>query len=140
MIVGINFTSVKAYTKDQVVPKVDVNSAPRIVDVEEFNVGDMKDIVKVKFEFVTEYKPDIGKVEIDGNVLWRDSNSKEILSSWKADKKLNVKIAAPILNGIFRRCLTKTVELADELRLPPPIHFPSVVEGKPKQEKKGVAA
>ena len=108
---GISFTSIKAYTKDLPSPKVNVNSIPRITNIEETEIGGMKDLVKITFSFVTEYSPDVGKVEIDGSVLWRDENVKEIISAWKADKKLLTKIAAPVLNGIFRRCLTKTIEL-----------------------------
>ena len=140
MIVGMNFTSIKAYTKDQLLPNVNVSSIPKILDVEEFSVMDMKDVAKIKFGFVCEYSPDVGKVEIEGMVLWKDANMKEILSAWKADKKLNTKIAAPVLNAIFRRCLTKSIELADELRLPPPVQFPVVVEGKKGKEQKTVAA
>jgi hypothetical protein len=135
MIIGMNFTSINAYTKDQPTKQVKVHSAPRRVDIEEYKIIEMSDVVRVKFTFVCEYTPDVGKVNIEGQVLWKDASTKDILARWEADKKLEGKIAAPILNTIFRRCVTKTVELADELRLPPPVQFPVVVEGKDPREK-----
>lgn len=141
MLVGMNLTSIRAYTKDQPFPKVNVNSAPKVVDVEEFPVADMKDVLRIKFGFVCEYSPDVGKVEIEGSVLWKDANAKDILKSWKDERKISTKVAAPILNAVFRKCLTKTIELSEELRLPPPVQFPVVVEGKPSpKEKKSAAA
>jgi hypothetical protein len=135
MIVGFNFTSIKGYTKDPSTGNLTINSAPKIVDVEEAKIAGVSEVLKIKFGFVCEYSPDAAKVELEGNLLWKDESAKEIMKQWKEDKKVNVKIAAPILNAIFRRCLTKTVGLADELRLPPPVQFPIVVEGKASKAK-----
>ena len=40
-------------------------------------------------------------------------------------------IMLDVLNTIFRRCLAKAVDLADLLRLPPPLRFPTVTAENP---------
>ena len=42
-------------------------------------------------------------------------------------------MALEVLNAIFRRCLTKGIDIAAELGLPPPIRFP-VVKSKEQNE------
>jgi hypothetical protein len=138
MIVGFNVTSVKAHSEEsrESASEIKINSTPSVLDVEEVKVAEMKDVVRVKFAFTTKYEPKIGEINIEGALLWRGEKYKDVLRLWKDGKKLESGAAIEILNAIFRRCLTRVISLAEELRLPPPLQFPKVVAGKPAEPVK----
>ena len=127
MIVGININSIKAKTNiDKVQGNVAINSSPTIVEVDKRDVGDLKDILIIKFFFRVDYNPDAGEIKMEGEVLYKTDNTKNIIKKWKEEKKLESDLAVEVLNAIFRRCLVKSVELSGDLRLPPPVRFPTV--------------
>jgi len=133
-IIGLNFRSIEAnINENKVVENVNVNSSPTIEKIEkkEINLPGMKDVLSVNFKFVTNYEPKIGEIVFKGEVLYHRDDMKDILKKWEKDKKIEDPMALEILNAIFRRCLTKAIDLASELRLPPPIRFPIV---KPKEQ------
>ncbi|MBI4895899.1 MAG: hypothetical protein HY831_05390 [Candidatus Aenigmarchaeota archaeon] len=135
MIVGFNINSIKARTNtDNVNGEISVNSAPVIIDVERKDVDELKDILSIKFTFKVEYKPDAGEIKIEGEVLYKSENSKDILKKWKDTKTLPSDVAVDVLNGVFRGCLIKAVSLSGDLRLPPPVRFP-IVAKEPRSEK-----
>ncbi len=135
MIVGFNINSIKARTNtDNVNREISVNSAPVILDVERRDVDELKDILAIKFTFKVEYTPDAGEIKIEGDVLYKAENSKDILKKWKDTKSLPSDTAVEVLNGIFRGCLIKAVSLSGDLRLPPPVRFP-IVAKDPALEK-----
>ena len=80
------------------------------------------------------YSPDIGNITINGNVLYLASNkkSKEILKLWDKEKKLTKEIAPEILNTILMRCSIKTLNLAQEVNLPPNISLPALKVKNPE--------
>ena len=134
-IVGLNLKNVSANVEEKKVVEgnINVNSAPTIEGVEKKTVGlpGLKDVVSINFKFETIYEPKIGEIVIKGEVLYYTEKEKEMVDKWKKEKKLDENVAAEVLNAIFRRCLTKAIDLSNELRLPPPIRFPIV---KPKEQ------
>ena len=142
-IVGLNLKSIKANISERkIMGSVDVNSTPVIKKVEkkDTNMPGMKAIVSIDFSFSTKYdmedkksgkKVDIGEISFEGEVLYFSEDIREVLKKWEKDKKMDDKLTLEILNAIFRRCLTKGIDLSAELGLPPPIRFPIV---KPKQQ------
>jgi len=136
MIVGMNFSAINAkINEDKMGSQVSVNSAPTITSIEKADVLDMKDVLRVKFNFTAKYEPTFGEISIDGNLLWKDGEAKKVLKMWEEEKKLESKAGIEILNTIFRRCLAKAVVIAEDLRLPPPVQFP-IVRAQPKEEAK----
>jgi len=127
MIIGLNINSIIAKSKiDSVEGNITVNSTPVIEDLEKKDIDDMKDLISIKFSFSSNYEPDAGKVKIEGEVLYKTDDAKNIVKKWKDNKSLDPDLAVDVLNAIFRRCLTKTVDLSADLRLPPPVRFPVV--------------
>jgi hypothetical protein len=130
MIIGINLNSIKAENSEkQVEGAINVNSAPSIDHVEEKQI-DGKNVLGIKFTFITSYKPEdgleVGKAEIKGEVLYQSDKNKELLDVWNKNKKLDKDVSVQILNAVFRRCLIEIIHLSAVLRLPPPIQFPVV--------------
>lgn len=132
-VIGFNINSINAKLGENADRKGDisVNSTPAIIDIEKRDMGLpwIGEVLGIGFRFETKYDPKIGEIAIEGEVLYHSSNQKDILARWKKEKKLDDKMAVEVLNAIFRRCLMKALDIADELRLPPPVSFPVV---KPK--------
>lgn len=134
-VIGLNLKSISANASGKnTTENISVNSTPRIDDVEKTDrdFAGLKDILRVSFTFETKYEPQIGEIVIKGEVLYQDEENNTILSKWKKDKKIDDKLAMDVINSLFRKCLTKVIELSEELRLPPPVQFPYV---KPPEKK-----
>lgn len=100
------------------------------------NTGSKKqDIVKVNFEFITEYQPSLGNLTLSGHLLISDTpdNMKLMINMWKKEKKIPQQFALPILNTILIKSNIKALELSQLLNLPPHIKLPILL---PKQEFK----
>jgi hypothetical protein len=132
-VIGINLNSINAKNIKEVEGKINVNSSPSIVKVKKHEKGFLgrKDVVSIEFKFESKYEPGAGSIEMEGEVLYQTDKADDLVGEWTKTKKLQESVAMEVLNLIFRRCLTKAVDLSVELRLPPPIQFPRVV----KQEK-----
>ncbi len=135
-IVGFNFTKIIGEKKDTI-PKGKVNIANDVAikDVEEANLGKSKG-VKLTYYFNSKYNPDLGKIELEGNVFFTEKEKiiKDMLSSWKKNKKISEDIMMNILDFLLVKCNTQSIILTKELNLPPPIPFPKVDRSKASKE------
>ncbi len=135
-VVGFNFKSIKAEIKK--VPtgkeKIEISSSPMIKNVEKKKIDVLgKEVALIEFEFKTTYEPGIGQIVLKGEILYQTDNVGKFVKEWKEKKKLSADFAIPVLNAVFRRCLKRAIDLADDLQLPPPIRFPVV---RAKEESK----
>ncbi len=92
-------------------------------------------LLKFDFEFTTEYKPDIGNLKINGHLIFREENKKikEILDTWRKNKKLNKEVMTLISNFILIKCNIKALGLSEQINLPPHIRLPMIqIETKEK--------
>lgn len=140
MILGISLKKVNASTGkvEKMSENMTVNTTPCITSIEtkDVEVLGIKNALVVGFTFETVYEPKIGSIMLEGELLYKDDNVKEITEDWKKHKKLPDKVAIPILNAIFRKCLLKVMNEAEDLQLPPPMRFPSVHTDSAKEQKK----
>ncbi len=132
-IVGLSFNSVEAKRdrEQKIRAEIKVNSVPRINDMKEVTISTLgnKKVLSLLFEFVTNYDPRVGEIKIGGELLYLTDNNKELLNKWKKERKLPEKPSLEILNYLFRRCLIKVSNIAEDLQLPPPLPMPTI---KPK--------
>jgi len=135
-VIGLTFTSMEASRTDKPVQgEIQVNTSPKIVEVKEIDVKRLgKKTLSMGFEFDTDYSPGYGNLKLKGNVMFIGEKNDEILEQWKKDKKLPDDISVEVLNHLFRKCLVKAAQLADDIQLPPPINIPVV---KSESESKG---
>ncbi|MBI4014359.1 MAG: hypothetical protein HY365_00200 [Candidatus Aenigmarchaeota archaeon] len=133
-IMGSNFSKIEAVNNEKKVSGgMNVNGAPKIVGVRKHDkVFDIKNVLSIDYVYETKYEPDAGHVRIEGEMLYSTERADQIVSLWSKEKKLDDDMAVDVLNAIFRQCIAKTIEIAADLRLPPPIEFPNVK----KEEKK----
>lgn len=135
--IGFNINAIDAKVDSTAERKgnVNVNSSPSITSIEKRDVDFplAKDVVAINFKFETKYEPKVGWITMEGEVLYTSDNPKEMIAKWKKEKKMEDSVAIEVLNTIFRRCLAKAIEIAAELRLPPPVSFP-IVKLKDQEE------
>lgn len=127
-IIGVNFDKIEAERLKKSEAKIDIknNLGIKDLEVEKFPVESMGEVLKFYFEFSLEYEPGIGKVLINGHVLYTEEPKKlkDIQKEWKKDKKINVKLLEQLLNVIIQRCHIKAVMLEQEVNLPFHIALP----------------
>lgn len=127
-VIGFAFNKFEG-TREKAQPSGDikVNSTPKILSVKEVAASNLKDKpLALDWEFNTGYEPNIGSMQITGSILYIAKDNKPILDKWKKDKTLPEDVSVEILNQLFRRCLLKSANMAEDLQLPPPLNFPVV--------------
>ena len=147
MIVGFSIDSISAKRNDSVVKagnELNVNTIPTITEVEAVDTINEKDAIRFGFTFECKYTPDVGEIFLEGNLLWKGKDEKQMLDVvdiWKKKRLIHVDATLEVMNTVFRRCLAKAITLTDELRLPPPLQFPIVKiskEGKTEEQPQEV--
>ena len=129
-VIGFSFRSVEANRKKDVMNlEVKVNSTPKVTNIKEMSIpslGPGKKALSFDFEFLTKYDPDVAEIKMGGNVIYLSSKSNAILKQWKKEKKIPEDVSVDVLNHLFRRCLIRIANIADDLQLPPPLPMPRV--------------
>ncbi len=136
MIVGFGFTKLSAEKKEAAKGKIDINNNVTIKDVQEDSLSlgkDSQSVIKFIFEFTSKYEPSVGIILFEGELLYLEDSkkTKEILTSWKKDKKLSRELMAGLLNTILTKCNVQALILSQEVNLPPPIPLPKVQVNAP---------
>ena len=125
-VIGLTFTSMEAKrNKVAVQGEVSVNTVPKINDVKEVNVSTLgKKALNISFELVSKYNPGLAEIKVGGDLIYLSKSNAPVVKEWKKNKKLPETISAEVLNHLFRRCLLKIANMADDLQLPPPLKIP----------------
>ena len=128
-IIGITFTNISGKTDNTPVEgDINVNSSPSIKNITKKNIPalDMGDVVAIDFTFDIKYQPKIGEITFEGEVLYKTDKAESVVKAWKKDKKIDADVTVEVLNGVLKKCMSKAIDIANELRLPPPMQFPTV--------------
>ena len=137
-IVGFGLTKIIAEKTDAIKGKVDIRNNVSVKDVKSADISLGKDTgnaSKFIFEFTSSYEPGIGRILLEGEVLFMDEPARirEMQDSWKKDKKLPQDVMAPVLNSILNKCNVQALILSQDINLPPPIPLPKVQISRPAQ-------
>ena len=139
-IVGFAFNKILCERKEGTIGNIKINNNVAITKVEQqdLSLGSEKQIgVKFKFEFSSKYDPNVGEILLHGEVLYMDEEKKikEIVSSWKKDKKVPQDVMTLVLNNVLTKCNIEALIFSKEINLPPPLQLPKV-EAKETTTKK----
>lgn len=131
-IVGFAINSLSADKKGQIKESINVNSVPTIKSVTsaEADIFKAKKALKIDFDFLINYDPQIAQIKMSGNVMYVGGDAKKILNKWKKDKSLPKDMDVEVKNFLFRKCLVLGLNLSEDLQLPPPLFFPRIVPKK----------
>lgn len=135
MIIGFNYSKIMVDKKSPIKGKLEITRDLMIKDMKEEKVQDKSAII-ISFEFKVDYKPGIASIEIDGNVLYMTEEAKSIISEWKKTKKLvNEKMTYDVVSSILAKCDVKSLQLSEEMNLPPTIKLPRITPKEEKEDK-----
>jgi hypothetical protein len=130
-IVGFNFTKINVERKALPKGKINIKNNVGIKKVEEadLSLGKNKQSgLKFTFDFTASYEPKVGSINLGGEVLYllEEKKVKEIVKTWKKDKKAPKDLTATVLNTVLQKCNIQALVLARDINLPPPIPLPKV--------------
>lgn len=133
--IGFNFDKISAErTSEEFKGNINVKHNLNIIDVNEEKVSlDKKqEVLKFTFEFLLKYEPNFGSVRIEGHLLFLENQKmmKEILQSWKKDKKIPPEIMQGLFNTILAKANIKALQLTQDINLPPHIPMPRLDQRK----------
>ncbi len=130
-VVGLSFEKIVVEKFAPVRGKIQVNNNVALKDVEktDLTIGPSKHgALKFKFEFSANYEPKVASITLNGFLTFfeKPEKVKEIVDSWKKDKKVPKDVMSSVLNTILSRCNVEALLFAREVNLPPPIPLPKV--------------
>lgn len=130
-IVGFNFTKIHAEKTNPIKGKINISNKVALIGVEQSDLSLGKDNqqgVKFKFNYTSSYEPEIGKVELDGDLLYLTTNKevKEIITGWKKDKKIPQNVMSSVINAVLTKCNLQALISSRDINLPPSIQLPKV--------------
>ena len=141
-VVGLNIKTINAWKNQEITGPVKVNNTTNFTDVKEHKMDAIdKKGLSITFSFKTEYniensKKSVAEIEINGDVLFIDEGHEALLKSWKKDKRLPDEINLQVINTILRKCVTRALDLSEELSLPPPVALPFAQKKQEETENK----
>jgi len=133
-VVGFNYTKIFAekYTNDFKDLKIETSLNIDSIEENSSKLPDKK-ITLLDFNFTSSinYSKNIAKIELSGKmVLSVDSKvADEVLKNWKK-KELKEEFRLAVFNGILNKTNIKSLEIENELNLPPHFRLPSLVPQK----------
>lgn len=108
------------------IKNVDVSSNFTILSVDKRKDEDIGDYLLVNFHFSVTYKPDLGKVDMDGYLWYTDKNIDK--TAVEKDNRIEVQAEAlkEISSTILKDTLLEALDITRKLRLPVPLNMPRV--------------
>lgn len=143
-IIGFNFNKILVERKKMVGGKINISNNVSIRNVEEADlpIKNKDAVLKFNYTFSSKYDPEIGVIEIEGDVLFLEKEEiiQEILKNWKKDRKIQRDVMSIILNAVLNKCNIEALILSRDMNLPAPIPLPKVSderrETNPSKETK----
>lgn len=109
--------------------QIQINNNVSIKNVEDipFQVDGKKGL-KFTFNFNCNYQPDLGKIEVSGQVLYVDGEEaiKEVKKNWDKDKKIPMTIMEQIVNAALHKGNIQAIKISEDINLPSPLPLPKV--------------
>ena len=121
--------------------QVKINNNVSLNDVSELSFAvEGKKGLKFNFAFNCKYEPNLGKIDVEGQVLFVDQEAtiKEIKDIWDKDKRVPLKIMEQIVNAALHKGNIQAIKISEDVSLPSPLPLPKVkgLEQQAKEEKK----
>ncbi len=131
--IRINVEKNTNITKDS---KIEINNKFKITDIShrEPPVKGAGEVVRIDFNFTVDYSPKIGKISLDGYLLYLEKSKliKTALDEWNKNKKVNQELLSKIIQPALYRCHLKALLMCQEVNLPP--HLPIIPKPIPRKK------
>lgn len=136
-IIRINLHKVKAERNLEAKGgQIKLNNNVSLSDVQEMDFNkDGKKGLKFSFGFDCNYEPDLGKIEVAGQVFYVEEAKliKEIKESWDKTRKVPTVVMEEVINAALHKGNVQAIKTAEDVGLPSPLPMPKVASGKGKK-------
>ena len=133
-IVKINIHKVNAEKNmGAKVGQVKINNNVAINNVEQMDFAvEGKQGLKFSFAFNCNYEPNLGKIEVEGHVLYVgvDKEVNEIKTNWDKNKKVPMSVMEGIINAALHKGNIQAIKISEDVNLPSPLPLPKVNPGQ----------
>jgi hypothetical protein len=133
-LLGFNFKKISIERLSESLKGLKIDSKINVETIESVKSDFLKgeeEIVKVNFNYIVEYTPNIAKIDLKGQILLALAKDKaqELIDGWKK-KKIKEEYRLTIFNIILRKSNVKALELEEDMNLPLHIPFPTLKKQK----------
>jgi len=118
--------------------QIKINNNVSVKNVEEMSFAvEGKKGLKFTFAFNCNYEPNLGKIDVEGQVLFVEDEAKisEIKETWDKDKKIPMEIMEQVVNAALHKGNIQAIKISEEVNLPSPLPLPKVQAGSAKEKK-----
>ncbi|MBU0470263.1 MAG: hypothetical protein KKA62_05885 [Nanoarchaeota archaeon] len=119
--------------------QIQINNNVSIKDIEDMNLKvEGKKGLKFTFDFTCNYEPSLGKINVEGQILFVEESKKidEVKKSWDKEKKIPMDVMEPIVNAALHKGNIQAIKVSEEVNLPSPLPLPKVKAGPVAEKKK----
>ena len=109
--------------------QIKINNNVSIKNVEELSfAAEGKKGLKFTFSFNCVYEPELGKIDVEGQVLYVEDEAKikEIKEGWDKDKKIPADVMEQIVNAALHKGNIQAIKISEDISLPSPLPLPKV--------------
>ena len=136
-LLGFKFTKMDIERKKELDKKTTIKNSIKIENIEKEKLEiPIKTGVPLKysFSFISEYQPNAGKIELLGEIIYleKETKAKEILKEWDKDKKIEEGIQQNLFRLIINKCKIEVMILTKDVPLPHPLIMPPQKESPSK--------
>ena len=112
--------------------KIDNNVSLKNVEDLSFAMEGKKGL-KFSFSFTCNYQPDLGRIEVEGQVLYVDEAKKveQVKKDWEKEKKIPMDVMEQIINASLHKGNIQAIKISEDVSLPSPLPLPKVRVGAP---------
>lgn len=143
-IVKINLHKVAAERNlDSKGGTIKINNNVSLKNVEDLGFGiEGKKGLRFSFAFNCNYEPDLGKIDVEGQVLYVDDDKKveEIKQQWAKDKRIPLDVMQEIINASLHKGNIQAIKVCEDVLLPSPLPMPKVTTQPVSGPAAGTAA
>ena len=120
--------------KDEIKGNINVKHNLNIKELieEEIVLERKQETIRFIFEFLLNYEPEIGFIKIEGHLIYLESPKKlkEIIQTWRKEKKISPEIMQALFNTILAKSNIKALQLSQDINLPPHLPMPRLESQK----------
>ncbi len=117
--------------------QIKINNNVSLKDVEEMSFAtDGKKGLKFTFSFNCSYEPNLGKIDVEGQVFYLGDAKKvkEIKDGWDKNKTVPREVTEEIINAALHKGNVQAIKISEEVSLPSPLPLPKV-RSAPEEKK-----
>src|SRR3989338_9098623 len=104
--------------------QVKINNNVTLKNVEEMGFAvEGKKGLKFTFAFNCNYEPNLGRIEVEGQVFFIDDQKvvEDIKKGWAKDKKIPMEVMEQIINASLHKGNIQAIKISEEVSLPSPL-------------------